>query len=116
MTNNNIYFIANWKMYGVIESLKTIKNVISLSNNRSLNKVNIIYCPPYTLLREFVKKTKNSNISVGAQNCHQQSDYGSYTGHINSKMIKKGIFSKFQSFIFLFHFIFKYNFFELSTF
>ena len=88
MTNNNIYFIANWKMYGVIESLKTIKNVISLSNNRSLNKVNIIYCPPYTLLKEFVKKTKNSNISVGAQNCHQQSDYGSYTGHINSKMIK----------------------------
>tara|TARA_B100002052_G_scaffold297774_1_gene329339 strand:- start:100 stop:849 length:750 start_codon:yes stop_codon:yes gene_type:complete len=85
---NNIYFIANWKMYGNIESIKTIKNVISLSKKRSLKKVKIIYCPPYTLLSEFVKKTKKSKISVGAQNCHQHSSFGSFTGSINSLMVK----------------------------
>ncbi len=85
---NNIYFIANWKMYGNIESIKTIKNVISLSKKRSLKNVKIIYCPPYTLLSEFVKKTKKSSISVGAQNCHQHSSFGSFTGSINSLMVK----------------------------
>ncbi len=88
MTNINMYFIANWKMYGNIASLNAVKKVISLSKKTSFNKVKIIYCPPYTLLREFVKKTKNSNISVGAQNCHQFSNFGSFTGSINSKMIK----------------------------
>ena len=75
-------------MYGNIESIKTIKNVISLSKKRSLKKVKIIYCPPYTLLSEFVKKTKKSKISVGAQNCHQHSSFGSFTGSINSLMVK----------------------------
>ena len=36
----------------------------------------------------FYKKLKNTNIDVGAQNCHENESYGAYTGSINSKMIK----------------------------
>ncbi len=88
MTNNNIYFIANWKMYGNPASLNTINNVIKLTKSKKFSKIKIVYCPPYTLLGNFVKKTKKSKIFVGAQNCHYESEYGAYTGSINAKMIK----------------------------
>ena len=88
MTNNNIYFVANWKMHGNLTSLKSINNVIKLAKSKKFRKIKIVYCPPYTLLEAFVKKTKNSNISIGAQNCHHETEYGAYTGFINSKMIR----------------------------
>ncbi len=89
MTNNKTYFIANWKMYGSTSSVKTIKNVIKLSKLRKLNKAKIIYCPPFTLLADFVKKTKSSKIVIGAQDCHSSETDGAFTGSINSSMIKK---------------------------
>ena len=89
MTNNKMYFIANWKMFGEKSSINTLNSVIKLSKNSKYKKANIIYCPPYTLLDLFYKKLKNTNIEVGAQNCHENESYGAYTGSINSKMIKK---------------------------
>ncbi len=88
MTNNKMYFIANWKMYGKNSSINTLNNVIKLSKISKYKKANIIYCPPYTLLEQFVKKTKKSKIVIGAQNCHNDENYGAYTGSINAKMIK----------------------------
>ena len=85
---NNIYFIANWKMYGKISSVNSINKVILLSKSRKYKKAKIVYCPPYTLLEKFNQKTKNSNIQVGAQNCHQISEYGAFTGSISPKLIK----------------------------
>ncbi len=88
MTNNKTYFIANWKMYGKKSSISALNHVIKLSKISKYKKANIIYCPPYTLLEQFVKKTKKSKITVGAQNCHSDDKYGAYTGSINAKMIK----------------------------
>ena len=88
MTNNNIYFIANWKMYGDLKSINSIKNVIKLSKKLKYKKAKIIYCPPYTLLDLFVKKTNKSKIDIGAQNSHTHQKYGAFTGSINAKMIK----------------------------
>jgi len=87
MTNNNIYFIANWKMFGSVKSVNSLSKVISYSKVKKL-KAKIIYCPPYTLIKYFVDKTKNSNIEIGAQDCHAQPNYGPFTGGISSKMIK----------------------------
>jgi len=88
MTNNNIYFIANWKMHGNIAAINRSKSVIKLSNLKKYKKNKIIYCPPYTLLKSFYSKVKYSNILIGAQNCHSNSEYGPYTGSINAKLIK----------------------------
>ena len=88
MTNNNMYFIANWKMFGKQSSINSINKVINLTKLKKYKKIKIVYCPPYTLLEGFVKKTKKTKISVGAQNCHHVSDYGPNTGFVNSKMIK----------------------------
>jgi len=88
MTNKYIYFVANWKMYGDLKSLKSLKKVIRFNNINKLKKYRIIYCPPFTLLNSFVKNFKKTKISIGAQNCHYEEAYGPYTGSISSKMIK----------------------------
>ena len=88
MTNNNIYFVANWKMYGNITDISKSSLVIKLANSKKYRNHKIIYCPPYTLLKTFYNKIKNSNLSIGAQNCYQNSDYGAFTGSVNAKLIK----------------------------
>ena len=88
MTNKLRYFVANWKMYGDLKSLKSIDKVIKFTKLNKKKKIKLIYCPPYTLLYPFVEKLKKSNIEVGAQNCHEEIDYGAFTGSINSKMLK----------------------------
>ena len=59
MTNNRMYFIANWKMFGSVKSVNSLNKVISYSKTKKL-KANIIYCPPYTLINIFINKLKKS--------------------------------------------------------
>ena len=89
MTNKFTYFIANWKMYGDINSLNSLNKVIKFSKSNKNNKFKLIYCPPYTLLNLFAKKIKKTPIELGAQNCHQEEATGPFTGSISSKMLKK---------------------------
>ena len=86
---NKILFIANWKMFGDLNSVKSIQSVINLSKKKNYKNAKIIYCPPYTLLNNFVIKTKKTNLDVGAQNCHYEINNGPFTGSISSTMIKK---------------------------
>ncbi|MDA9698560.1 triose-phosphate isomerase [Candidatus Pelagibacter sp.] len=88
MTNKYMYFVANWKMFGNLKSINTLNKVIKFSKSKEINKGRLIYCPPYTLLNSFYKKFKNCLIDIGAQNCHENDDYGAHTGYVNSKMLK----------------------------
>jgi len=83
-----MYFIANWKMFGDIKSLKSLNKVIKFSKSNKINKGRLIYCPPYTLISSFLKKLKNCQIDIGGQNCHESGSYGPYTGFVNSHMLK----------------------------
>jgi triosephosphate isomerase len=88
MTNKYMYFVANWKMYGSLSSLKTLNKVIKFSKSKEIKKGRLIYCPPYTLISSFSKKFKNCQIAIGGQNCHESKSYGPYTGSVNSRMLK----------------------------
>ncbi|WP_440670410.1 triose-phosphate isomerase [Candidatus Pelagibacter sp. HIMB1483] len=89
MTNKYMYFIANWKMFGVLNSLNSLHKVLKFLKTFKNNKsIKLIYCPPNTLIRPMTKKLKKSNIDVGAQNCHENEAYGAFTGSVNSKMLK----------------------------
>ena len=88
MTNKIMYFVANWKMYGNLKSLNTLDKVIKFSISNEIKKGRLIYCPPYTLISNFLKKFENCLIDIGAQNCHESEEYGSHTGFVNSQMLK----------------------------
>ena len=84
-----MYFIANWKMFGVLNSLNSLHKVMNFFKSFKKNKsVKIIYCPPNTLIRPMTKKLMKSKIEVGAQNCHENDSYGAFTGSVNSSMLK----------------------------
>ncbi len=88
MTNDKIYFVANWKMFGLLNSVDRINKVINLSKKRTFKNIKIVYCPPITILSTFANKIKNKNIKLGAQNIYHIENFGSYTGNVNAKMIK----------------------------
>ena len=88
MTNKYMYFVANWKMYGNLKSLNTLDKVIKFSKSKEIKKGRLIYCPPFTLISSFQKKFANCLIDIGAQNCHENIEYGPHTGYINAKMLK----------------------------
>ena len=83
-----MYFVANWKMFGDLRTLNTLNKVINFNKRVKKNKFKLIYCPPSTLICPLAKKFKKTSIEVGAQNCHESENYGAYTGHVNSKMLK----------------------------
>ena len=84
-----MYFIANWKMFGGLSTLNSLKKVIKfLKIFKKSKKIKIIYCPPNTLIRSMSKKVINSKIQVGAQNCHESLTYGASTGSVNPTMLK----------------------------
>ena len=88
MTNKYIYFVANWKMFGDLRTLNSLNNVIKFSKSNKKNKFKIIYCPPNTLIQPLSRRFKKTKLEVGAQNCHHSYEYGAYTGHVNSTMLK----------------------------
>ena len=84
-----MYFIANWKMFGGVSTLNSLKKVIKfLKTFKKSKKIKIIYCPPNTLIDLMTKKFLKTRIEVGAQNCHQSLSYAPLTGSINPSMLK----------------------------
>ena len=84
-----MYFIANWKMFGGLKTLNSLNKVVQFFKKFEKKRlIKIIYCPPNTLINPMIKKLKNLNISVGAQNCHESKIYDACTGFVNSKMLK----------------------------
>ena len=88
MTNKLKYFIANWKMYGDLKSIKSLNKVIKFAKSFKNTSFKMVYCPPFTLMHPLSIKLKKTKISLGAQNCHTSSEYGAFTGSVNAKMIK----------------------------
>jgi len=89
MTNKYMYFIANWKMFGGINSLNSLDKVIKfLKSFKKKNLLKVIYCPPNTLINSMSNKLKKTKIYVGSQNCHENEKFGPSTGSVNCKMLK----------------------------
>ena len=72
---------GNWKMNGKLENLLEIKKI---SNEFAQSKIEIIICPPFTLLSAASEIAKN--VYLGAQNLHPESE-GAFTGEISADML-----------------------------
>lgn len=77
---------ANWKMNKSIkEAASFVEDFKKLVKNAK--NVDVVICPPFTLLFKLNQSLKNSGIKLGAQNMHFE-EKGAYTGEISPLMLK----------------------------
>lgn len=86
-------FIAgNWKMNGMLEDGKqrTEQIVKFMADNKSniKDKVQVLICPPATIIGAMKDIVKNTSLALGGQDCHTEMS-GAYTGDISAEMLKQ---------------------------
>ena len=90
MANNIKYFIGNWKMFGVPNSVRILDKINRFvkSDKKFNHKYKTVITPPHTLVQSYAKFFLKKKISIGAQNCYHKDGFGANTGAISSLMIK----------------------------
>ncbi len=84
---NKLLIAGNWKMNGKKKDVSFIKGLLKFISNHRLNNVELLICPPFTLIDKFSSLTSRSSINIGSQDC-SSNDLGAYTGEISATMIK----------------------------
>jgi triosephosphate isomerase (TIM) len=75
---------GNWKMNGLAASIAELDTVIQ-SPQRS--NVELLICPPATLVAAFAARAKGSPVHIGGQDCHPEPN-GAHTGDIAAEMLE----------------------------
>jgi triosephosphate isomerase (TIM) len=77
---------GNWKMNGLAAAAAEFNKMIE--GARALSAcVDIIVCPPATLLARFAVAAAGGPLRLGAQDCHAEPS-GAFTGDISAEMLK----------------------------
>jgi triosephosphate isomerase len=76
---------GNWKMNGLRASIDVLKKIID--GARALGDVDIIVCPPATLITFFADAARGTRVGIGGQDCHAEAA-GAYTGDISAEMLR----------------------------
>jgi triosephosphate isomerase len=74
---------GNWKMNGLVSSQAEIEALKGLTGSATCD---IVVCPPFTLIDRAVARVKDTDLAIGAQDCHAQSS-GAHTGEISAEML-----------------------------
>lgn len=77
---------GNWKMNKTGVEAASFARDLKIKT-LSINKTEIIVCPPFTALSPVQEIVKDSRIKMGAQNVHWEAA-GAYTGEISAEMIE----------------------------
>lgn len=76
---------GNWKMNGLAAQLGEVQAVREGLANLSAT-VDVMICPPATLLAQVAWAAKSSKILLGGQDCHIEPS-GAYTGDVSAEML-----------------------------
>jgi|SRR5947209_2761274 len=77
---------GNWKMNGLKSSSAEFEAMLAGASDLA-GKVDVLVCPPATLVAEFAEKARRSKaLAVGAQDCHPKLS-GAHTGDISAEML-----------------------------
>jgi triosephosphate isomerase (TIM) len=76
---------GNWKMNGLAASIGVLKAIIAGAS--AVPDVDLMVCPPATLIASFAAAARGSSVRIGGQDCHALAS-GAYTGDISAEMLK----------------------------
>ena len=76
---------GNWKMNGLAASVAQLDKIIA-GAARLPAAVDILVCPPFTLLAGFAARAKGTRVAIGGQDCHAKAS-GAHTGDIAAEML-----------------------------
>ena len=85
MTSGRPLIAGNWKMNGLLASVGELKKIAA--GAPTLPDVELMVCPPATLIADFAAAANGTGVLVGAQDCHAR-PAGAYTGDISAEMLK----------------------------
>ncbi len=77
---------GNWKMNGTPESAAALVDEV-LQGMSGLESVEVVLCPPFTLIPGVVAQTAGAAVACGAQNLAVPEE-GAYTGEVSGRMIE----------------------------
>lgn len=76
---------GNWKMHGLTSSIGELQAIIAGAGE--VSAVEVLVCPPATLLARFAAAAGGSAVAIGGQDCHAEKS-GAFTGDISAEMLK----------------------------
>jgi triosephosphate isomerase len=76
---------GNWKMNGLKSSSAELAKIVA--GVRKLDALDVLVCPPATLVASFAAAAAGSRVGIGGQDCHAEPS-GAYTGDISAEMLK----------------------------
>jgi triosephosphate isomerase (TIM) len=76
---------GNWKMNGLLASRTELAKIIAGAGALA-GKVDLMVCPPATLVANFAHAARGSVIMIGGQDCHTEAS-GAHTGDISAEML-----------------------------
>jgi triosephosphate isomerase len=76
---------GNWKMNGLAASVTQLDKIIAGAANLPAT-VDVLVCPPFTLLAAFAARAQGTRVAVGGQDCHAKAS-GAHTGDIAAEML-----------------------------
>lgn len=82
----SIYVVGNWKMNLTPTAAIDLVQGLARHNAVSDELVNVVICPPFTLL-SMINDHDIRSISLGGQTCHHV-EKGAYTGEISAQMLR----------------------------
>jgi triosephosphate isomerase (TIM) len=76
---------GNWKMNGFVAAVSVLEQIVA--GSRALSNVELMVCPPATLIAGFAAAARGSGVLISAQDCHALAS-GAHTGDISAEMLK----------------------------
>jgi triosephosphate isomerase (TIM) len=77
---------GNWKMNGLTASIAELEEIIAAAPGLE-GTVDLLVCPPATLVAAFAAKARGSPVAIGGQDCHTEAA-GAFTGDISADMLR----------------------------
>jgi len=76
---------GNWKMNGLKSASAEFEAMVAGAAGLA-GKVDLLVCPPATLISVFADKARGSKLTIGAQDCHPKAA-GAHTGDLSAEML-----------------------------